>query len=468
MIGKGVDDDRRTAIHALPNSDRGENMPGSRVVTTAAELQEAIQAGEAAIEIEGELAGMPMITLAPGMALRGGTLRFGAKGIRLTRDNILEGVTVITEPDEVAILNDPSSADLGTLTLRDVQTTGQVLLVAADQVRAGHVQVENLTIVEADVRGRVDRPHGFGVEALQGGFTLWNRQADPDVRITAELLDISAGSADTPVRGSGVFVGGHGNWEGIGDGGTVQVSTLRTGEIHVNGGIPAGTPDLISGGVFVISGAVVDEVLNTGPVTTYGQNDMVLDNWGDVTAWTATAPVTSRGPSGIGFVNFGNITTLDVNAPVVTSGPGARGFNLYEGSLERASFSSIATTGDGSVGVQISKPLGRLKIEGDLTTSGDEGMSLVKGVQVQLKAVALSIKPGGEVNTINVGGTIATTGNNVVTVEIEGEVGQLSVAGGISASGAGSDAVHTRANGPDLSGIAIHADHGQAISTISA
>jgi hypothetical protein len=142
------------------------------VVTTAADLQGALQSAATDIEVQGEVTGMPMVTLAPSVTLRGGTLRFGAKGIRLTRDNTLEGVTVITEPDEVAILNDTTAADLGTLTLRNVQTTGQVLLVAADRVRAGHVQVENLRITAADVRGRVDRPHGFGVEALQGGFTL--------------------------------------------------------------------------------------------------------------------------------------------------------------------------------------------------------------------------------------------------------------------------------------------------------
>ena len=106
--------------------------------------------------------------------------------------------------------------------------------------------------------------------------------------------------------------------------GTVHVSTLRTGEIHTDGGVPAGTPDPISGGVFVISGAVVDQVASTGPVTTYGQNDMVLDNWGQVGTWKATGPVVSRGPSGIGFVNFGTIEMLDVRAPVETFGPGAR------------------------------------------------------------------------------------------------------------------------------------------------
>ena len=257
--------------------------------------------------------------------------------------------------------------------------------------------VDGLHVDRADVRGRVERPRGFGVEALQGAFTLWNCQPDSAVSLTAELLDIAVGSAETPVRGSGVFVGGHGNWDGIADGGTIKVSLLRTGEIHTNGGIPAGTPDLISGGVFVISGAVVQEVDNAGPVTTNGQNDMVLDNWGEVVRWNTTAPVTSKGPSRIGFVNFGAIDRLDVQAPIQTYGIGARGFNLYDGSLRHASFATIATHGDGSVGVQVSKPLPILEISGDLSTDGGEGQSLVKGVQMSLKAIALSVKPGAEV-----------------------------------------------------------------------
>jgi hypothetical protein len=76
-----------------------------------------------------------------------------------------------------------------------------------------------------------------------------------------------------------LFVGGHGDWNGAADGGTVRVTTLRTGEIQTDGGIAPGTPDLISGGVFVISGADVEKVRNDGPVTTYGPNEMVLDNW---------------------------------------------------------------------------------------------------------------------------------------------------------------------------------------------
>jgi hypothetical protein len=435
----------------------------STVVRSAVELAEALEAGVAEIQIDGAITGSPMVTLPPGTTLRGGELVFGAKGIRLTSDNTLTDVTVRTEEDEVAILNDTSVATLGTLTLRNVRTVGQVLLLAEGAVRSGHVQIEGLHVERADVRGRARRPHGFGVEALQGGLTIWNLQPDSDVTITAEILDVSIGTDQTPVRGSGVFVGGHGDWDGKGDGGELKVSTLRTGEIHTDGGIPEGTPDLISGGVFVISGAAVEEVVNAGPVTTDGQNDMVLDNWGRVATWRATAPVTSTGPSGIGFVNFGDIDVLDVRAPIRTNGRGARGFNLYDGSLRAASFASIATTGDGSIGIQVSRPMGTLKVTGDVTTAGGEGMSLVKGVQTPLKAIAVSIKHGGEVDAIEVGGKVATRGDEVTTLEVEGRIARLTVSGGISASGRGSDAVHASTELPGLDQIELSAADGQRL-----
>lgn len=435
----------------------------STVVRSATELAQALEAGAAEVQIEGTITGSPMVTLPPGTTLRGGELVFGAKGIRLTTDNTLTDITVRTEDHEVAILNDTSVGTLGTLTLRNVRTVGQVLLVAEGAVRSGHVQIEGLHVERADVRGRARRPHGFGVEALQGALTVWNLQPDPEVTITAEILDVSIGTEQTPVHGSGVFVGGHGDWEGKGDGGTLKVSTLRTGEIHTNGGIPEGTPDLISGGVFVISGAVVEEVVDVGPVTTNGQNDMVLDNWGQVATWRATAPVTSNGPSGIGFVNFGDIDTLDVQAPIQTNGKGARGFNLYDGSLRAASFASIATTGDGSIGIQVSRPMGTLKVARDVTTAGGEGISLVKGVQTPLKAIAVSIKQGGEVDAIEVGGKVATRGDEVTTLEVEGRIGRLAVSGGILATGRRSDAVHASTELPGLDQIDLSAADGQTL-----
>jgi hypothetical protein len=174
-------------------------------VTSSAELLDALATADD-IEVDGSLTGMPMITLRPGVTLRGGTLRFGAKGVRLTSDNLLQDVTVLVPDWEEAISNDTATGDLGRLTLRNVRTRGQVLLLADGAVRCGHVEVDGLVVASADLRGRPERPHGFGVDAMQGAFTLWNRQSDPAVRITANLKGISAGSAETPVRGSGVFL----------------------------------------------------------------------------------------------------------------------------------------------------------------------------------------------------------------------------------------------------------------------
>ncbi len=431
-------------------------------VSTAAELLDALRVADD-IEVDGALSGMPMIVLRPGVSLRGGALRFGAKGVRLTADNRLEDITILVPDHEVAIGNDTSVSDLGHLILRNVRTRGQVLLLADGAVRAGRAEVDGLVIASADVRGRTRRQHGFGVDAMQGAFTLWNRQPDPAVRITASLTGISAGSPESPIRGSGVFVGGHGDWAGHTDGGVVDADVLRTGPVVTDGGIQPGTPDLISAGVYVVSGAEVESVVNDGPVTTLGANDMALDNWGVVGSWTARAPVESRGPSGIGVVNFGTLRRLDLQAPLTTYGDGARGFNVYDGSIMSARFTSITTHGDGAVGVQVSRDLPRLEIADSVTTFGSGGTSLVRGQQTQLRAAAISIQPGGRIGLLAVGGSLATRGDQVVTLHVEGSLGALTVRHAITASGVASDAVHLRGQIAGLDNVAVAAAHGQAI-----
>jgi hypothetical protein len=189
--------------------------------------------------------------------------------------------------------------------------------------------------------------------------------------------------------------------------------------------------------VFVVSGAFVDSVRNLGPVTTYGPNDMVLDNWGTVGCWIAEEKITSYGPSGIGFVNFGTVDMLQAKAEIETFGQGSRGFNVYTGTVHSAQFERIVTHADGAVGIQISQPVGQITVRRGIETYGGTGDSLVKGVVVKLPAVALSIKPGGSARKISVAGGLITHGAGITPLELHGTVDSLQITEGLTASGAG-------------------------------
>jgi hypothetical protein len=270
------------------------------------------------------------------------------------------------------------------------------------------------------------------VEVIAGAFTLWNQQTDPAVIVTADLTGLSAGRAGAPVRGSGIFVGGTGD-----AGGRLIVPRLETRSVFSDGGIAPGTPDRISGGVFVVHGAFADRVFNQGPVTTYGVNDMVLDNWGMVDTWVAKQKITSYGPSGIGFVNFGAINRLVIEAAIETFGQGARGFNVYAGRVDHAVFDRIVTHGDGAVGIQISQPVGDIIVRRGIETYGGAGDSLVKGVVTRLSATAFSVKPGGEARKVEIGGGLTTHGAGVEPLELHGRVEMLEIGGGLATVGEG-------------------------------
>jgi hypothetical protein len=410
-----------------------------REISTEAELvAAAADANVRRITVVGDLDGLPTFRLSPGQELTAANgkvaLRFapGQDGIQLSTDNRIDGVESSTDLDRRALYNDTRVERLGRLVLRNLHVTGVVHLLARDQVRSGHVEVENVDIAAADARGYDERPKGYGVEVIPGAFTLWNQHSDPSVVITADLTGLRAGRAGAPVRGSGIFVSGGGD-----RGGRLVASRVETGAVHCDGGIAPGTPDRITGGVFVVSGAFVDKVRNHGPVTTYGPNDMVLDNWGAVGHWIAEEKITSFGPSGIGFVNFGTVDRLQVNAPIETFGQGARGFNVYTGTVNSAEFDRIATHADGAVGIQISKPVGRIAVRRGIETFGGTGESLVKGVVVALSAIALSIKPGGSARQIAIAGGLVTHGESIHPLELHGVVGSLQVADGFAAAGGG-------------------------------
>jgi hypothetical protein len=442
-----------------------------RTVSTEEELVTAAADADR-IVVQGKISLARSLPLRAGQQLAGSgpdaTLVFApdVDGVRLSRDNEVVGLRIQVDPDRLAVFNDTGSDALGTVRLASLTATGQVQLLARDRVRGGRVVVEGLDVEAADVRGRTDRPALLGVGALQGAFTLWNQQLDDSVVITAELRGLSAGRAEGPARGSGVFLAGASS---DGNGGRLDVSVLETGTIFTDGGIAEGSHDRISGGVFVVYGAHVREVINNAPVTTYGVNDMVLDNWGIVDHWTAHAPLSSYGRSGVGFVNFGTITTLRIQAPIETYGVGARGFNVYRldgfagPTVDTVEFDQITTHGDAAVGIQIGQPIGGLTLRRGVHTEGGAGDSLVRGVITRLSAHALSIQPGGRIEAVEVAGALASDGPDVAAVDVKGEVGRMRVGGGIRAAGAGADAVRVEGGTLGLRDTEVTANEAAAI-----
>jgi hypothetical protein len=394
-------------------------------------LQAAQNPNTSPIVIQGFLADVPGFRLFPHQSIRGSSpelsgLKFrpSTDGLELTSDNSISSLMLVTAPDHCAIWNDDSVEDMGLLHLGQLKTVGRVRILARNKIRAGHVDVRDLDIIAADSRAATERPKGFGVFVSQGAFTLWNLQPNPDVKITADVAGVSAGSADAPVRGSGIFVGGYG------DGGSLRMQRLETGAVYSEGRITPGTPDLISGGVFVLHGATVALVKNNGPVNTFGANDMALDNWGTVDRWITAEKVTTYGPSGIGFVNFGVTREIRLAAPIETFGQGARGFNVYAGTVEKAEFDRIVTHGDGAVGIQISQPIGTITVQNGVETFGGTGPSLVKGVMQELAAVGLSVKPGGSARAIFIHGGLKTHRAGVAPLEQAGSIDSLLIEDG--------------------------------------
>ena len=409
------------------------------IVSTAAELRSAVaDPSKLNIIVAEDLAAVASLRLQPGQTLKGARpgvsigFEAGQDGICLTRDNELSGLRLWAGSDRRAVFNDTSSPQLGRMLLRDLEITGCVRLLAEGAVRGGHVEMDGVDVMTADARSFPERPSGYGVEVVPGALTIWNRQSDPGVTITANLRGLSVGRAGAPVQGSGIFVAGAGA-----SGGRILVRMLETGAVFSDGGIAPGTANRIAGGVFTVDGAFVDEVHNLAPVTTYGPNDMVLDNWGMVDRWTADAKVTSFGQSAIGFVNFGIIGTLRVLSTIETFGAGARGFNVYAGTVHDAEFGRIVTRADGAVGLQISQPVGRIAVRRGIETFGGTGDSLVKGVVVQLPATPLSIKPGGSAREIVVEGGLVSHGSGIDPIQLHGSVTILSVSGGFSAVAGG-------------------------------
>jgi len=282
-------------------------------------------------------------------------------GIGLSANNAVKNLNIDVPVNQKAIFNTTVKSDLGTFSLENLMVKGQVSIITRVGVEKAKVVMDNVDIHSADTRHYLEQPQKYGVNVLQGALTIYNINPKEESILSVSISKVSIGRKNAPVTGSGIFISGFGD-----KGGKTEISRLHTKAVYSNGKIPLGVADYITGGVFVLFGAHAKEVVTDGEVITYGVNDMVLDIWGSVDNWTSNAAVVSYGPSGVGFVNFGTVKNFTVNAPVQTYGLGARGYNQYDGTVENISFQSIETFGDGSIGIQISKPIGKLTVNGNV------------------------------------------------------------------------------------------------------
>jgi hypothetical protein len=403
------------------------------------ELLGAIEANASCIRVTGSISCPHDLLLPQGCDIVGdgpdaGIYFTESGGLGLTRDNSVRSLRLVTAPDARSVFLRAGTPDVGTITLEDLTVVGQIGLIARVGTEKGRFVARNIHVGFADARRFPEQAQKYGVNVLQGAFTLFNQNGSTSSKLTATLDNLSAGSAAAPAIGSGVLVGGFGD-----TGGTLEIDRLSTGEVHSTGMLPFGVADFITGGVFVLFGCTVDELVNESRVRTYGVNDMVLDNWGHVRKWTAKDVIESFGPSGIGFVNFGTVDDFRAEAPIITRGLGARGFNQYDGTVQNLHLRSIETFGDGSIGAQISKPVGTIRVDEYIRTHGGIGPSLVKGVIAELAAEAFSVKPSGSVRQLIVGGDISTDGKNVDALTVDGgSIEEMRIGGDIRANGDGS------------------------------
>lgn len=408
------------------------------------ELMSALSGGVPRfLELQTSVACPHSIVLPPGFSLTGAdkdrcVLSFdNGDGIGLTANNRVSNLTVIAPPGARAIYTQNEIADMGTITLGNLAVTGQVSIITHAGTDKLNLVADGLHVAACDARRYSEQPQKYGVNVCQGALPVYNFNDSPNSLITASLTNISVGTKNAPALGSGIFVSGFGDQSG-----PVELDTLSTGEVHSTGMLLYGTVDIITSGVFIVYGVHAKRFEHFGEVVTYGVNDMVLDTWGTVDKWIVHAPVVSYGPSGIGFVNFGTVNDFVAEAKIITYGLGARGFNQYDGTVRNICFKSIETFGDGSIGLRVNKPVGTITIDGDVTTHGSIGNTLVKGVNMQLPAEAFSVKSGGVVEKLIVGGNLITHGAKVTTYAVEGgKLNAIDIKGEVLAHGQGSDSV---------------------------
>ena len=136
-------------------------------VSTVEELVNAIgNQAIVVIRVKGKITESPSLHLSPGKQLVGETdsiieFKRDVDGIEVSRDNKIDGLTFVVEPSRRALFNSSNVESLGTLSLQNVKTIGQIQLLATGSIRSGHVIAQNVEVIEADLRERQESTERF-------------------------------------------------------------------------------------------------------------------------------------------------------------------------------------------------------------------------------------------------------------------------------------------------------------------
>lgn len=389
--------------------------------------------------VVGRLTDVPTLRLWPGVRLggaEGAALRFaaGQDGVRLSRDNDVYRLELHADPGRRAVYNDTAQRGMGTMRLLDVVVTGQVQLVADRRVRSGSVYVEDLTVRAADTRRRVGWRGGHR-SILQGAFTLWNRQTASDALVTASVLGLRIGTPFAPVHSSGVFVAAA-RRSGAEDGrGGVHVRTLHTGEIHVDGRLPAAGARR-SAALCLLGSATATRIRNRAAVTTYGPHDLALFSLGRVRRWSVDAELTSHGAEATAVLVGGSVGQLRLAGPVETSGTGASGVHICGGRVRTMTVDRIVTGGDGAAGLRVDGRLDRLVVHRGIDTYGG------RSPETGNAACAMWVSAAGAVHAARIRQGLTSSGDDVAALKVAGVIERLHLHGGVHSTGRGSVGVH--------------------------
>ena len=186
-------------------------------------------------------------------------------GLILSGSSQIKDMILMTRQDKKAIqiLAQQSEEDFGQLILENLKINGQVSLIFRAPTLKASVKVNDVHVINTDTRAYLEQPQKYGVNVLQGAFTLYNFNPNQDSQIEASIEGLAIGLPDQPVWGSGVFISGFGD-----QGSQVHVDRLQVNDIYSTGVLPQGVADYITAGMFISYGALVDELIHDGVTMT--------------------------------------------------------------------------------------------------------------------------------------------------------------------------------------------------------